>query len=238
MLLLSTPAAAERLHRPGHARVRRLPYGIDVSSFEAPARAGAGEDGPILFLAGLEPWKGIETLLDAFELVAGRLPDSRLAIGGEGSLAPLVRRRVAASPVGARIDVLGRVERADVPQLLARSSVYCLPSVREPFGISALEAMACGRPVVGTDAGGLGHLVDDAGGRLVPPGDAPALAAALEELLSSPARRRAMGEHNRRVVRERYTWERVVARLEDAYREAIWLARLPGVPLQNTVARG
>ena len=47
-----------------------------------------------------------------------------------------------------------------------------------------------------------------------------------------------MGEHNRRLVGERYAWERVVARLEEAYREAIWLARLPGVPLQNTVARG
>ena len=66
------------------------------------------------------------------------------------------------------------------------------------------------------------------GGRLVPPGDAPALAAALSELLSSPDKRRAMGEHNRRVVCERYAWESVVARLEAAYREAIWLARLPG----------
>ena len=238
MLLLSTPAAAERLHRPGRGRVRLLPYGIDVGSFSAPADPGAGEDGPILFLAGLEPWKGIGTLLDAFELVAGKFPDRRLTIAGEGSLAPLVQRRAAASAVGSRIDVLGHVERADVPQLLARSSIYCLPSLREPFGISALEAMACGRPVVATDAGGLGHLVSEEGGRLVPPGDAPALAAALGELLSSPDNRRAMGEHNRRVVGERYAWGRVVARLEDAYREAIWLARLPGVPLQNTVARG
>ena len=68
----------------------------------------------------------------------------------------------------------------------------------------------------------------------MPPGDAPALAAALGELLSSPDVRRAMGDHNRRVVGERYAWERVVERLEDAYREAIGLARPARTHPSNT----
>ena len=76
--------------------------------------------------------------------------------------------------------------------------VYCLPSFGEPFGMTALEAMACARPVVATDAGGLRHLVAERGGRKVPPGDADALAAALREVLADPELRRAMGEHNRR----------------------------------------
>jgi glycosyltransferase involved in cell wall biosynthesis len=236
MLLLSTPAAAERLHGRGRALVRELPYGIDTEAFHsgAPVAARAEEqgdggaatdaDGPILFLAGLEPWKGIETLLDAFELTAAELGDRRLAIGGDGTLAAAVRRRVERSAFGERIDLLGRVERERVPALLRGCALYCLPSVREPFGISALEAMACGRPVVTTDAGGLRHLIDDEGGRRVPPGDVTALAAALRELLGDPALRRAMGAHNARLVRERYSWARVVTRLEAAYREAIALA--------------
>ena len=61
----------------------------------------------------------------------------------------------------------------------------------------------------------------DQGGRKVPPGDAEALAGALVELLRDPDLRRGMGEHNRQVVKERYSWSRVVDRLEDAYREAI-----------------
>ena len=230
MLLLSTPAARERLHGSGGAAVVELPYGIDVHAFDAPAAPGEGDDGPILFLAGLERWKGLETLLDAFELAARELGGRRLAIAGEGTLAGALRRRVTGSPAGGQIDVLGRVERHDVPPLLRRSSIYCLPSVREPFGISALEAMACARPVVATDAGGLKHLVSDAGGRLVPPRDAASLAAALRELSASPELRRAMGAHNQRLVRERYSWERVVARLEAAYRQAIALARVPGAP--------
>ena len=232
------PPPRERLHRPGRARVRVLPYGIDVGSFEAPADAGAGEDGPILFLAGLEPWKGIDTLLDAFELVAGKFRTA--------AWRSRARDRWPSSCSGAwphrrwesRIDVLGRVERADVPQLLARSSIYCLPSVREPFGISALEAMACGRPVVATDAGGLSHLVERRGRAARAARGRPRAGRRPEELLSSPELRRSMGEHNRRLVGERFVWERVVAQLEDAYREAIWLGRLPGRPLQNTVARG
>jgi glycosyltransferase involved in cell wall biosynthesis len=230
MLLLSTPAARERLHGSGPAAVAELPYGVDVHAFDAPAGPSEGDDGPILFLAGLERWKGLETLLDAFELAAGELGGRRLAIAGDGALAGALRRRVAGSPAGERIDVLGRVERHDVPALLRRSSIYCLPSVREPFGISALEAMACARPVVATDAGGLRHLVGDEGGRLVPPRDAASLAGALTELSASPELRRAMGAHNRRLVHERFSWERVVARLEAAYRHAIALARDSGVP--------
>jgi glycosyltransferase involved in cell wall biosynthesis len=222
LLLVSTPAAAERLRLTGPALVRELPYGIDTGRFRA-AEPGEGSDGPILFLAGLEPWKGVMTLLDAFEQVAGDVGGRRLAIGGEGSLGEELRRRVAASPVGERIDLLGRVAREEVPPLLRRCSLYCLPSIREPFGISALEAMACARPVLATDAGGLRHIVDPQGGRLVAPGDSAALATALRELLADSELLREMGAHNARLVRERYSSERVLTRLEAAYREAIAL---------------
>jgi D-inositol-3-phosphate glycosyltransferase len=92
--------------------------------------------------------------------------------------------------------------------------------------MTALEAMACAKPVVATDAGGLRHLVPDEGGRKVAPGDPEALAAALQEIVSAPERQRAMGRHNRRIVEERYSWARVVDRLEDAYREAMTHPRI------------
>lgn len=227
-VLLSTPAAEERL-RTGSRELplrRELGAGIDTGAFRPPPDGAAGAaDGPILFLANLERWKGIHTLLDAFEGVAGRLGDRRLAIAGGGQEEDAVRRRVAASRYAGRIDVLGQVPRTGVPSLLQRCGVYCLPSAREPFGISVLEAMACGRPVVVTDAGGLRHLVDDGGGRRVPPGDAAALGAALRDVLGAPGTRAAMGAHNRRLAVERHDWERVVDRLELLYAEAIEVAR-------------
>jgi glycosyltransferase involved in cell wall biosynthesis len=81
--------------------------------------------------------------------------------------------------------------------------------------------MACAKPVVATDTGGLAYLVPDEGGRKVAPGDGGALADALYEVLADPALRQAMGRHNREVVEQRYAWSRVVDRLESTYREVV-----------------
>jgi glycosyltransferase involved in cell wall biosynthesis len=221
VVLLSTPAAAPRLTRGARsALVREVPPGID-ERFWSPSPDEAPDARTVLFLANLRIRKGILVLLDAFERVAAERPDAALRIAGSGPLEEQVRRRVAGSPARDRIELLGHVEREHAPALIRGAGVFCAPSYAEPFGMSALEAMACGRPVVATDAGGVRHLVEPAGGRLVPPGDAGALAAALQEVLADPALRRRMGEHNRRVVEERFTWARVGDRLEAAYAEAL-----------------
>jgi glycosyltransferase involved in cell wall biosynthesis len=215
--LLSTPAAASRLAAPIHTR--ELPHGIDASAW-VPGETSADPD--VLFLANLEVRKGIHVLLDAFPRVVGRLPAARLRIAGGGPELGAVRERIASSPDLERVELLGHVPREQVMATMQASAVYCLPSSdQEPFGMTALEAMACGKPVVATDTGGLSYLVPPDGGRKVPPGDAEALADALYEVLADAELRRAMGSRNRAVVEERYAWPRVVDRLEDAYREAI-----------------
>jgi glycosyltransferase involved in cell wall biosynthesis len=218
MLLLSTPAATANVES-GQARVRELPHGIDDRVWRPSSPPPAEQT--VLFLANLEVRKGIHVLLDAFEALAPRLPDARLQVAGDGPESDAVRRRIRESPALARVELLGRVDRDRVLALMQSCDVYCLPSYGEPFGISALEAMACARPVVATAAGGLQHLVPDAGGRKVPPGDAAALADALAELLGDAELRRAMGAHNRQVVEERFAWPRVGDRLEELYEEAI-----------------
>ena len=136
-----------------------------------------------------------------------------------------MRQRLAASAGHERVDLLGRLSRAEARAAMQDCDVYCLPSYGDPCPLTAVEAMACARPVVATRAGGLRHLVPDGGGRQVPPGDAAALAGALRELLVDPGLRRTMGEHNRRVVEERYAWSPVVDRLEGLYEEAIRRSR-------------
>jgi glycosyltransferase involved in cell wall biosynthesis len=220
--LLSTAAAAPKLGR-GAGRglhVHELPPGIDDSAWGASVDGAAGQQ--VLFLANLEVRKGIHVLLDAFAQVAPDLPGARLVVAGEGPEGEAVRRRLRESPaLDGRVELLGRLERSRVMATMQACDVYCLPSYGEPYGMTALEAMACARPVVVTAAGGLQHLVPDEGGRKVPPGDPAALAAALRELLSDPALRRSMGERNRAVVEQRFAWSRVVDRLEEIYREAI-----------------
>jgi glycosyltransferase involved in cell wall biosynthesis len=208
--LISSPAAEPKLAvRP--PQVVELSPGIDDVRL-APGPPRDGQD--VLFLGNLEPRKGILVLLDAFAQLAPDLPDARLLIAGDGTLAEAVRAKAAELP---RTELLGAVGRERLPETMRSCDVFCAPSFGEPFGITALEAMACARPVVATDAGGLAHLVSEAGGRKVPPGHAPALAGALMELLADAELRRAMGAHNRALVEERYSWTRVVDRLEAVY---------------------
>jgi glycosyltransferase involved in cell wall biosynthesis len=214
VLLLSTPAARSRL-RSTRAPMRELGYGVDAGFFHPGAQVASAPT--VLFLANLQVRKGILVLLEAFERVAAEVPESRLLVAGDGEDEAAVRDVVAASRHRDRIELLGRLGRADAAEAMRSTDVYCLPSFSEPFGISALEAMACGRPVVGTNVGGLGHLIRPEGGRAVPAGDPDALASALIELLADPELRTRMGSFNRQLVGRRYSWDAVVDELEAIY---------------------
>ena len=216
-VLLSTQAAASRLAAEGPA-VHVISGGIDDRRWAPPADQPPDAEQDVLFLGNLHARKGILVLVEAFAEVAKTLPKARLVVAGDGPLRVELSRRIADLQ---RVELLGAVERERAVAVMQRCSVYCSPSLGEPFGMTALEAMACARPVVATNAGGLAHLVPDAGGRKVAPGDAGALAAALQEVLPDLGLRREMGAHNRRTVEERYSWRAVVDRLEDAYGEAI-----------------
>jgi glycosyltransferase involved in cell wall biosynthesis len=220
-VLLSTPAAAQKL-APGAGRslkVRELPLGVDDRTWLPGDEDGGSQD--VLFLANLEVRKGIYVALDAFARLAHELPQARLLVAGGGPESEAVRRRVRTSPDLAGVELLGHVDRDRARATMQMCDVYCLPSYGDPNPLAVLEAMACARPVVTTNAGGLRYLVSDSGGRRVPPGDPAALAAALRELLGDTVLRRAMGSHNRALVEERYAWRRVGDRLEDLYREAL-----------------
>jgi glycosyltransferase involved in cell wall biosynthesis len=210
-LLIASPAARSRIVRPdqheGH--IFEVPYGIDLTHF--PERTAVPARPSVLFLTSVSYRKGIFTLLEAFEEVARTMPDVELVIAGTGKQLDEVRNRVGKMN-GARIRLLGRVERRDVPAVMREHSVYCLPSHGEPFGMTILEAMACGVPIVATSS-----LVTDAGGRRVPPRDPRALASALIEILGSQTLQRSMGRHNRQRVEEEFDIERNVGRLEEAY---------------------
>jgi glycosyltransferase involved in cell wall biosynthesis len=198
------------------SRIHWLPNGIDVNAF-APGPLVAGAEKTILFLASVEKKKGILTLLEAFAIVRATIPESRLIIGGSGELSAEVATRVAALPYADAIEIVGRVERTGVAELMAKCAVYCLPSFGEPYGMTVIEAMACGKPVVVTDGGGVRDLVDDAGGRRVEPGNAQQLADALIEILNAPGLQASMATFNRMIAEREYNWPHVIAKLEAVY---------------------
>jgi L-malate glycosyltransferase len=218
-LILIPTAKSLELIPPGteiRTKVHSLNYGIDTDKFQ-PADSTDESGTSILFLANLMKRKGILELIEAFEIVAKSDKQCALLIAGSGPDEGEVRERAIRSPVAARIEFLGQISRDDVPKVLNASTVYCLPSFEEPFGMTALEAMACGRPVVGARTGGLGLLLDNDGSVMVEPGNVPELASALQVVLSSPERRVKMGMHNRHRVQAEFSWDSVIDRLEDMY---------------------
>jgi glycosyltransferase involved in cell wall biosynthesis len=159
-----------------------------------------------LFVGRLVPEKGVDVLVRAFRHVMLRRPEARLVIVGEGPEAPALRSLVAELRLGERVQMIGRLSRAEVERRFEDSWVQVVPSLSESFGIVAAEAGMRGTAVVASDVGGLPEIVQhEQSGLLVPPGDAEALAAALVRVLSEPALADRLGTAGRRIALERFT---------------------------------
>lgn len=219
---------AESLQRDYGVRGERLHVvggGANVWP-DAPERLDDGET--ILFVGKDFRRKGGQVLLSAFErLRRQRAGRTRLMIAGP--------RERPALPEGARW--LGQVDLRSLEALFARSTVFALPTLREPFGLAFLDAMACAVPCVGTLVGAVPEIVEHGvTGLLVPPGDEQALARALGDLLDDRAGAQAMGAAGRERVSVRFRWQHVGERLEGALMDARDSQTLPARPAAFTVA--
>lgn len=224
-LLIAVSEDTRRRHRlfpmGWSAAIEHLPNFVDPAEF-APAPEDA-EDGlraalevapgtPVVLVAGaLCARKGQDVAVRAFAQVRRAHPEAVLALVGRGSLPPGLPME------GVRL--LGH--RPDLPAWLPHATVVLVPSRDEPFGLAAIEAMACGVPVVATAAGGLAEVAADGAAVLVRPGDDVALAAATIRLLSEPGHRRAQALRGRQAALARYAPEDHVRGLVAAYRRAL-----------------
>ena len=239
-LLLTTPAAKNRIPKVESLakKIHYLAHGIDAELFHPVERWDSDEvllheqtNPSILFLANVWRRKGIFTLLDAFEQIAAKSPACRLTIAGNGADMAEVKKQVSSKTWAGRVDFLGHVKREDTVALYQKATLYCLPSLGEPYATTVLEAMSCGRPLVVTNAGGLPFMVSVRGAAIVPPDDADALASAIANLLAEPQLRRSMGKANREHIVANMTWDTVTTHLEAIYEQVI-----EGNSLQSTVA--
>lgn len=186
---------------------------------EALREMGVPDDAPVVGnVAALTGHKDHATLLAAAARVTARLPAARFVIVGDGE------RRAELEAFSRRLGLERRCVfvgfRADLDRLLPAFTVFCLSSHMEGLGTSLLDAMAFGVPVVATAAGGIPEAVADGiTGRIVPPRDPDALAAAIVEALESPERRAAWGQAGRKRFEERFTADRMVEATLAVYRE-------------------
>jgi len=208
------------------SRLTLIPCGVDLDLFH-PRRAPRRTDGSlrILVVSRLVERKGIGNMI----LAMASLPDARLVIAGgpprsgiqddpEGArLVALAREHGVAD----RVEFLGRVERADLPALYAAADVVACVPWYEPFGLVALEAMACGRPIVASAVGGLvDTVIHGSTGLHVTPRSPESIVRAMTFLAEQPRYRDALGEAGARRARARYGWATIARESTLAYASA------------------
>ncbi len=178
----------------------------------------------VLYLGRIKRYKGIDLVLQAAARLRNRDTALRLLIAGKGDDLPRLRRLSEKLKLGDTVDFLGYVPEEEKGRLLRRSWLHTLTSPKEGWGISILEASACGTPTIASDSPGLRDaVVDGKTGILVPHGDITALSEAIARLLRDPKTREGMGAAARKFS-EGFTWEKSAKTME-----AFLQARVAGV---------
>lgn len=228
-----------RLYHADPAKITIIPCGFDPAEMEPIDRLRArrklgfyGEEHLILQLGRLVPRKGVDTVVAGLaELVNERgIPARLIIVGGESAepdpaATPEIGRLQALAEelgVAGHITFAGRKSRDILKYYYSAADVFVTTPWYEPFGITPLEAMACGTPVIGSRVGGIKSTVlDGHTGFLVPPRDPGALAARLATLLTDRSLARDMRDRGLRRVNEHFTWERVAERVAGLYEEVL-----------------
>jgi D-inositol-3-phosphate glycosyltransferase len=209
------------------SKVSVIPHGVDLKLF-TPHGAIAPRDRArrIVTVGQLVPHQGFDDLIRALStvedtelVIAGGSADGRLRGDPE---ARRLRTLARARGVADRVTFTGHLRQRELPALLRSADVVACTPWHESFGVTALEAMACGVPVVVTAVGGLvDAVVDEQTGVRVPPRDPRAIAEALRALLRNATRRESLGAAGQQRIRARYSWDRVAAELVRVYADVI-----------------
>jgi D-inositol-3-phosphate glycosyltransferase len=237
LLIGSTPDEADdliRLYGADPDRVHVVAPGIDLVTFqpfdraEARRKIGYGPGRLLLFVGRLERLKGVDVAIRALALLRDRdHADLRLIVLGEdvrdGDESEKERLKAVASASGVRdrVDFLGTVAHHELPYFYAAADVCVMPSYSESFGLVALEAQACGRPVVASGVSGLRSVVrDEVSGYLIADHDPAIYAERIGRLLSDPELAQQMGKRGR-LLAQRFSWTRTADRLGNLFEGAI-----------------
>lgn len=216
----------ERLFEVPSGELTIIPNGVDPATLgitgwsrKAPEQPGRGF---VLFIGRLVPEKGVQVLLRALALVSPRFPDLRLVVAGTGPYLPQLRALTAELGLTDRVEFPGFVDGEDRNRLFREASAAVFPSLYEPFGIVALEAMSVQIPVIVSDTGGLGEVVEHGvDGFKVQPDRPDLLAYYLAQIVASPDLSQQMARKAWRKVLTLYDWRFIAERTKDVYRTVV-----------------
>lgn len=202
-------------------KVHLVPNGVDPAAWSPRPPVPPRE--PLVVAWGRVQYeKGFQVLTAAMAQLRHRVPGVRCVIAGRGSYLPELQLQLDLEGVGDLVHLAGFVPDDELRRLLHVAGCAVIPSLYEPFGIVALEAMAAGAPVVAARTGGLAEIVDGTGAALLfEPGNANDLADRIAEILTSPDTAAALCARAADLLSDRYSWDAISAGTVAVYREAI-----------------
>ncbi len=211
-------------------RVRVIHSGIEAKEFSRPTadavnkvrnELGLHDADPILINVGrLSAAKNQHHLIPMMSRVLKRRPQAKLLIVGDGTERARLETAIAKAGLQGSIRLLGM--RSDVPELLALSTVFLFPSESEGLGLSVIEAMGAGKPVIAANVAPMDEVVEDGqSGLLVDTHDATAFADAVEQVLDAPAFAHRMGVRGQQIVKERFSLESTSRSMGSLYRDVV-----------------
>lgn len=212
------------------SKVHMVPNGVDAALWAPPTPAPArGGDGHLLVTWGRVQFeKGFHTAIEAVARLRAEMPSVRLVVAGRGSYLPDLQELAARLGVSDAVQFSGFVPDDDLRAMLHHASAAIIPSLYEPFGIVALEALAAGAPLVAASTGGLAEILEGTGAaQMFPPGDVGALADRLRTLLTDPVLAMTSSAAGTALVHQRYGWDAIAAATASVYETAPVLADAP-----------
>jgi glycosyltransferase involved in cell wall biosynthesis len=204
------------------ARISVIPNGVELETFRPTERTRRGKRSSILYVGRFSEEKGIFDLLDAIPYVLEKIPGASFTfVGDDGDTARKIRQIVQRGGISRNVTILGPKFGGALADAYADADVFVAPSLYETFGITILEAMAVGLPVVATAVGGIPELVRDmVNGILVQRSDHEKLAEAIIKLLSNRELATRISQSNIAKARS-YSWERIATAVLQVYAEAM-----------------
>lgn len=190
--------------------------GVDISLFAPRDSEKNSHNKQILWVGRFVTGKGVDYLIDALSQVRKMMPETALVLVGEGPEKKLIEDRIQNLHLQSSVTLIDYLDNTDLPKVYKNSDIFVLPSLMEGVPRTILEAMSCGIPVVTTN---LPHLVEiiEGAGLVVPPKEPALLSDAILTILGDPSLAKMMGQHGRKKIEQKYSWEDTVGKTLRSY---------------------
>ncbi|GAB4268866.1 glycosyltransferase family 4 protein [Thermincola ferriacetica] len=203
-------------------KIRIIPNGVEPEDFQAPASIREERGKMIFFIGRLVREKGVQVLLEAAPRILSQYPDTRIVIAGKGPYEDYLRAIAHGLGLNGKVEFAGYVNDMQRNRLYQQATVAAFPSLYEPFGIVALEAMAAKTPVVVGDTGGLREIVEHGvDGLKCYPGSAQSLADNILAVFNDPGLAQRLKKAGYEKVIKKYSWDAIAGQTAEVYKEIV-----------------